>query len=347
MAEKLLSVALGFFDGVHLGHAAVISAALSRKEYAPAVFTFKSRSPLPKLENTRSADANITGRDVPRLLGGGTPSGVSGGISPASRPVSTSGSAKRAATVPSQFAYGELAAVINTDGVKHKLLKSLGVKHIYSYDFLKIKHFTPEAFVSEVLVKTLNAKVVCCGYDFRFGEGGRANPDDLAGICGRLGVETIVAPPVKIDGVTVSSTFIRGLIAEGEITKANRFLGYELYYEGRVVGGNMIGRTIGFPTINQMMPRGCVLPKFGVYKSRVYIGDEVLDGITNIGVKPTAGHYRNASAETHIIGFGGDLYGKKIKISLVGFIRGEKKFASFDELKEQIKKDIEVINAKS
>ena len=142
MESTPTSAALGYFDGVHLGHKEVIQAAISQStgsrtlRYEPAVFTFKSRSPLPKLtESGGLTNLNIT-----------------------------------------------------TDGLKHKLLQTLGVKHIYSYDFPKIKHLSPEDFVSEILVKKLNAKVVCCGYDFRFGEGGKADSNDLAHICERLGL---------------------------------------------------------------------------------------------------------------------------------------------------------------
>ncbi|MCL1823755.1 MAG: bifunctional riboflavin kinase/FAD synthetase [Oscillospiraceae bacterium] len=282
------AAALGYFDGVHLGHKEVIKTTLSLQQYEPVVFTFRSLSPLPKLKNN---NINIT-----------------------------------------------------TDNLKHKLLKNLGVKHIYSYDFTEIKGLSPENFVSEILIKTLNAEAVCCGYDFRFGEGGNAGADKLTELCNKYGVATIIVPPVRINNTPVSSTFIRELITKGDIKTANKFLGYELTYRNTVIGGNKIGRTIGFPTINQHMPDECVLPRFGVYKSKVIINNQIRDGITNIGIKPTAGEQKYASAETYIIGFDGNLYGELIEIKLIDFIRDERKFNSFDELKEQIKKDLKTAN---
>ncbi|MCL2076925.1 MAG: bifunctional riboflavin kinase/FAD synthetase [Oscillospiraceae bacterium] len=289
MTKNPTSVALGYFDGVHLGHAAVIRAAATR-EYEPAVFTFKSRSPLPKLVALSNSGGNNLN--------------------------------------------------IISAGQKRKMLLNLGVKHIHSYEFHSIKGLSPEDFVLEILIKALNAKVVSCGYDFHFGEGGKAGADDLSRICKNHGLNTIVVPPVKIDGVTVSSTLIREFISAGDIKTANKFLGYPISYNLKVVGGNMLGRTIGFPTINQNMPEDCVIPRLGVYKSCVFLKGKTFDGITNIGFKPTAGEYKKITAETHIINFNEDLYGRIIKFCLLDFIREEKKFASFEELKEQIHLDL-------
>ncbi|MCL2696832.1 MAG: bifunctional riboflavin kinase/FAD synthetase [Oscillospiraceae bacterium] len=271
-------IALGCFDGVHLGHKEVINTALSLNQYEPAVFTFKSRM-----------TDNIT-----------------------------------------------------TDRTKHRLLTNLGVRHIFSYDFQKIRDLSPGQFVSEILLKNHNAEAVCCGWDFRFGRGAQGGADDLAKICKKHGVMTIIIPPLEIDGIPVSSTLIRRLIAEGGVEQVNSLLGHKFSYELRVVGGNMLGRTIGFPTINQNMPKNCVVPRFGVYKSRVIIKNEIYDGITNIGVKPTAGENGNIMIETHIIGYDGDLYGRIIRVCLMKFIRPEKKFNDFTELAAQIEKDIEV-----
>jgi riboflavin kinase/FMN adenylyltransferase len=279
--NKKTAVALGYFDGVHLGHAAVIKAT-TNTEFEPVVFTIGNRN-----------SHNIT-----------------------------------------------------TDSLKHKLLISLGAERICSYIFEEIRHFSPERFAAEILAETLNAKLVCCGYDFRFGEGGKADADKLKSLCGKLGAETIIIPPVSVNNTPVSSTLIRELIAKGDVKTANAFLGYELMYEQEVVGGNRLGRTIGFPTINQNLPPDCVLPRFGVYKSRTYIRGQALDSITNIGVKPTAGDNDSVFIETHIIGFDGDLYGEFVKVSLIDFIREEKKFNSFAELSAQIKQDLRTAHGK-
>jgi riboflavin kinase/FMN adenylyltransferase len=263
-------IALGYFDGVHLGHAAVLKNAAS-------VFTFNSRE-----------SNNIT-----------------------------------------------------TDETKHKLLKSLGIKDIFSYDFESIKNFSPEEFVSEILVKELGAEAVCVGCDFRFGKEAKADAEELAKLCNKFDVQTIIVPPVEIDGTVVSSTRIREFIRKGEIETANKFLGYELFYELEVVGGNQLGRTIGFPTINQNMPENCISPRFGVYMSRAAINGCRYKGITNIGIKPTAGKdNKNITIETHILNYDNDLYGEIIEVKLLGFIRPEKKFNNFEELSQQIKEDL-------
>ncbi|MCL2694308.1 MAG: FAD synthetase family protein, partial [Oscillospiraceae bacterium] len=159
-------VALGYFDGVHVGHKTVINAALALKQFEPAVFTFNNRE-----------SGNIT-----------------------------------------------------TDDTKKKLISELGIGRIFSYDFERIKDYSPERFVSEVLLGELGAGSVCCGYDFRFGKGRTADADELTKICEKLGIETIVVPPVEVGGVAVSSTLIRELIVKGDTERANRLLGYELSY---------------------------------------------------------------------------------------------------------------------
>ena len=284
--RKMTAVALGYFDGVHLGHQAVLKAALNT-EYEPAVLTFTGKF---------KGSPNIT-----------------------------------------------------TDGDKLDLIHGLGfnICQTYAYNFSDIKNTEPEEFVLKTLLGYHNAKIVCCGYDFRFGKGGWADADELTKLCNKYGMETVIVPPVEVDGVPVNSTYIRQLIAEGDIKTANKFLGCEHFYLRHVVGGNKLGRTIGFPTINQEFPRFCVVPRYGVYSSRVAInGDrddcKVYDGITNIGVKPTAGNNDSVAIETHIIGYDGDLYDELVKVSLIDFIRDERKFASFDELKKQIDKDLEV-----
>ena len=279
------AVALGFFDGLHLGHTQVIVQALIQ-ELPSIVFTFSGSSVLPKV----SRREDIIAHDL-----------------------------------------------------KLELLEKMGVKHIYAPDFADVKDMTAEQFVEEILSRRLNAGFVSCGYDFRFAKGGNADADALRELCGKRGIEVCVVPAVKIDGETVSSTLIRQLIKSGETEKANLLLGYELTYCREVVHGKENGKKIGFPTINQTIPEGMTVPKFGVYKSRTKIGDTEYPSITNIGVKPTIdldeGEVRSPLMETHIIGFEGDLYGQRISVSLLSYIRSERKFGGLQELSEQLEKD--------
>lgn len=197
--------------------------------------------------------------------------------------------------------------------------------------------------MEKILKERLCAAYVVCGYDFRFGRGGEGNPGILSALCGEYGIVCEIVPPVRLDGEVVSSTEIRRLIRLGEIEKANRFLGYELSYALPVIKGNEIGRTIGFPTINQMIPDYMVRPKNGVYKSWAVVNGKTYRGITNIGVKPTVTDRGEVVTETHIIGFCGDLYGQTVKIALRAYLRGEMKFDSLSALKAQLAYDKSVV----
>ena len=149
-----------------------------------------------------------------------------------------------------------------------------------------------------------------------------------------------IAEDVCLDGELISSTHIRELIRKGEIEAANRLLGYELMFNMPVVYGNQLGRTIDFPTINQVIPETNIIPRFGAYKSYVQVHGKHYRGITNIGVRPTVGDNTKVVMETHIVGFSGNLYGEKIAVSLVKFLREERKFADLNELKKQLKEDL-------
>ncbi len=278
------AVALGFFDGLHLGHIEVIKRALLKDGLCSVVFTFNDKTSLPKFS-------------------------------------------------------GKKGHCIITHEQKTAIFASLGVERVYAPDFSDVKDYSAREFVERILRDELNASVVVCGYDFRFGKGGEGDPEALKILCAEYGMECEVVPAVTVDGVTVSSTAIRDMIRAGDIETANRFLGYELSYDLPVAEGSKIGRTIGFPTINQEIPDYMVKPKNGVYKSWAIAEGKTYRGITNIGVKPTVSNAGKSLMETHIIGFDGDLYGKTVRVALREFIRDEVKFGSLEELKRQIELD--------
>ena len=145
-------------------------------------------------------------------------------------------------------------------------------------------------------------------------------------------------PPVVLDGDRISSTRIREYIKKGNMALAWRMMGrpYSLCFP--VVSGNKIGRTIAFPTINQVYPEHFMIPRFGVYVSVTEVDGELYPSVTNVGVKPTVGS-DCPLAETFILNFSGNLYGKKVRVNLCHFIRPEKKFSSIDELRIQIARD--------
>lgn len=284
-AEKT-AVALGYFDGLHLGHVGVISAALSQQGLKPAVFTFNCDTTLPKFRGPED--------------------------------------------------------IISFEN-KCELMERLGVQYIYAPDFAEVCTLTDEEFVKNILIDRLNAGYACCGRNFRFGKGGSGTPERLAEIGAKYGMRAGVVPDVCLDGQIISSTRIREHIRRGEIEQANRLLGYDLWYRLPVVRGNEIGRTINFPTINQIIPDTNIIPRHGVYKSYVEIDGKQYHGVTNIGIKPTVVRHDGTGTvmETHIIGYSGDLYGQNIAVALVRFIRPEVKFPGLEELKQQIAKDKE------
>ncbi len=286
-ADERTAVALGYFDGLHLGHMGVIGAAMAQKELAPAVFTFNCDTTLPKFRGPED--------------------------------------------------------IISFEN-KRELMERIGVKYLFAPDYAEVCTLTDEEFVKSILIGRLNAGFACCGRSFRFGKGGCGTPERLAEIGAKYGMCTEIVQDVCLDGQVISSTRIREHIRRGEIEQANRLLGYELWYRLPVVRGNEIGRTISFPTINQVIPDTNIIPKYGVYKSIVEVGGKQYKGVTNIGVKPTVQHRNDGTGavmETHIIGFDGDLYGQNIAVALVRYIRPEVKFSGLEELKQQISRDKE------
>lgn len=283
--NKGRAIALGYFDGLHLGHIEVIKTMLTRTDLEAAVFTFSARTPLPKMQ----------------------------------KPLN-----------------------IITDDQKIRLMEDMGVQKIYAWDFAEIRGLSPEEFVDKILVAEMGARALFCGSDFHFGKNGAGTPDVLARFAQERNVTLTVVPIVEHDGKPVSSSLIRQAIECGDIKTANTLLGYALMYELTVVEGEKLGRALGAPTINQVFPAGCVVPRFGVYSGWTEVGGHQYRSITNIGLKPTVQSTENALPllETHIIGFSGDLYGENVRVALCDFLREERRFGSVEELKAQIHFDI-------
>lgn len=229
-------------------------------------------------------------------------------------------------------------SAVSTRRDKEKLLEAAGIHRMYSMSFPQLKDLEAEHFVREVLFGACRAKRLCCGEDFRFGRGAAGDVSLLRRLCGEAGVELAVVPPVMEGGEKVSSTRIRAAVEAGEIPLANRLLGRPFGFSLEVIHGNHIGTGLGAPTINQAIPDHFVQPRFGVYASWARVGGRLFYGVTNIGVKPTVGSDR-VLAETWMPEFSGDLYGKRVRLYLLEFIRPEKKFASLGELKEEIGKN--------
>jgi riboflavin kinase / FMN adenylyltransferase len=198
---------------------------------------------------------------------------------------------------------------------------------------------SPESFVKDLLIDKIGIKELVVGYDYSFGYKRSGNIDLLKKMGSELGFLVHVIDQVFLDGTPVSSTIIRNLVREGELSEAKKLLGRDHQVRGAVIKGKNRGaRLLGFPTANLQIVDE-LTPKPGVYVVRVLINDRQYDGLTNIGYNPTFGNDA-ISVETHILDFSGDLVGESIRVDFIQRLRDEKTFSSVTELADQIKKDV-------
>lgn len=285
-----LSLALGYFDGVHLGHQAVIKRAV---EFARA-------------NNTQSAV--ITFKDHPYC-----------------------------------YFRGVCPKYILTRSGREKRIAALGVDYLYELDFESISGLTAEEYLRDILIKYFTPSAISTGYNHNFGYKKSGNVKYLAAETQKFDYRYFELQPQKINNAVISSTAIREALSKGQIEKANVMLGYKFAISGEVVKGKQIGRTIGFKTANLVYPPELIVLPFGVYAVDVRHGEDVYKGIANFGVRPTV-NGEGALLEVHLLDFDKDIYGEEINVAFNKMIRKEKKFASLDELKGQITKDIESLS---
>lgn len=221
---------------------------------------------------------------------------------------------------------------------KVEILKSLGYAEVLSLDFGSVKDISPCRFL-EFLYDKFTPSIISCGFNYRFGKGGKGDTELLSRFCEEKGIELKICSPVMQGENTISSSLIREMLKNGEVEKANSLLYAPFSFKTIVESGNKRGRTIGFPTVNQRYPEDLVNLKFGVYKTKVWIENCKYDGITNIGIRPTF-ESNYVISETYIKEFSGDLYGKTVKVEILKFLREEKKFSSLEEIKNQIEQDL-------
>lgn len=275
-------IALGFFDGVHLGHAALLNKARQEAEClgcAAAALTFG-----------RHPDEVIFGRKTPLL---------------------------------------------NTLSQRERLMKdAFAMDEVIILPFDRKMMQMPWREFAGMLSGKYEAEAVVCGHDFTFGHKGEGNAEKLQKF---FGSRCHVVEAVQLDGEVVSSTAIRALLQQGNIGKANRMLGRPHFLEGVVIHGKHLGRKIGIPTANTLLPEETVAPCYGVYASIA----NGIPAVTNIGIRPTLEDGEIPTVESRLLDFSGDLYGKTIKVELLHYLRPERKFASVEELKEQILLDAE------
>ena len=230
--------------------------------------------------------------------------------------------------------------LINSVKERTDLLKRSKINNLIIHPFDKgFSELDPEKYVVEILVKKLKAKIILIGYDHKFGKNRTADISDLKEYGEKYGFKVIEIKAEEISNIAISSTKIRKAISEGNISTAKKYLGYDFSLSGRIVHGNSIGRTLGFPTANvEVKEEYKLLPKNGVYLIQSIIGHNEYFGMMNIGIKPTI-NKNSKTIEVNFFEFEGDLYNTEITVSIKQFIRDEIKFDSLELLKSQIQKD--------
>lgn len=229
-------------------------------------------------------------------------------------------------------------SLLTTDAEKKEIFDRYGADFAFFDDFMSVKDFSPVEFC-EYLKHKADVKAVVCGENFTFGKFASAGSSDLYNIMTERNVECIIVPNFLSGASAVSSTLIRKYISDGEIEKANKLLGYRYFIKAEVVHGAALGRTLGFPTINQFCYGGKAIPKFGVYCCICHIGGQKYMGVVNVGTKPTVSRRSDEKRvvfETNILDYRGDLYGKCVKIEFCHMLRSEKKFSSLEELTDNV-----------
>ena len=283
-------IALGFFDGVHRGHAALLQRAAQRAAelgVESAVFTFD-------------------------------------------RP-------------PKEVVTGKKVYLINSTDDRRDLMERLyGIDRVIFAPFDgNMMHCSWQDFLHELLIRENGAVHLVAGHDYHFGYKNEGNPQLLQETCAKLGIGCDIIPKVELDGITVSSTYIRTLVEAGDVERAAQFLGHRHCLSQIVRHGQHFGRTIGIPTVNLTVDDGVLVPRHGVYITRVYLPDgRSFPGVTNIGVRPTVSHSDNVTVETFLLDFDGDLYDRRIRLEFFRYLRGEQRFADAEGLRRQIQQDI-------
>ena len=237
---------------------------------------------------------------------------------------------------PKAFFKGKNELITDIE-TKKRLLKGMGIDEVCVLDFNEFKDMSASHFL-DFINSEFNPFLISCGFNYKFGKGATGDSKTLKEYCLEKGIEFRCCEAVEENSVLISSTLIREYIKNGEVDKAAKLLSEPFSFSAKVIDGRKVGRTIGFPTANQKFPEDLVVPKFGVYKTKVLIEKKIYDAITYIGKRPTFSSDYIIS-ETHIKDFEGDLYKKDLRVFLMKFLRKEIKFSSIEELKKQIESD--------
>ena len=230
--------------------------------------------------------------------------------------------------------------VLTTNEEKEYIFGTSGIDYLIECPFTtEVMCMEPKDFIAWIS-KSLCMKCVVVGDDFHFGHNRAGDYRTLMEYEKEYGYKTIVVEKMKDNNRDISSTYVREEIAAGNLRKANELLGYHYFIKSDVVHGKKLGRTIGVPTINMVLPENKLLPPNGVYVTEVNVDGTSYVGVTNVGCKPTVSDSNMIGVETYILDFEQMVYGDSIVVSFVEFIRPERKFSSVEELKKQLQEDI-------
>jgi riboflavin kinase/FMN adenylyltransferase len=242
---------------------------------------------------------------------------------------------------------GHNVPLINSPDDRAGLIRRIfGINDIIFLHFdEEMMHMSWTDFIERLAVD-FNAVHLIAGHDFRFGYKGEGDSRKLLKKCAELSIGCDIIPAVTYKGIKISSTYIRELIANGDIELAHEFLGHPHTLTETVRYGSRYGRTLGAPTINMRFADGVLVPPFGVYAAKVYLDDgTIYTAVTNIGVRPTIDSSNCVTVESYILGFDGNLYGKQVRVEFYKLLREEMRFASIDELKARIQEDVKLAQA--
>lgn len=241
---------------------------------------------------------------------------------------------------PQNVLAGRRGSDLCTRNEKLMMAEELGVDVLIEYPFTdEVRHITADEFLEDILCRQLKAAEIVAGPDCHFGFERRGNIEFLKEHEKAFGYRTHVIEKENYRFIPISSSRIREALAQGHVQEANEMLGYEFGYTAPVEHGLKLGRTLGFPTINQRIPEGKVTPEFGVYASSVIMEGKSYPAISNIGVKPTVEGLHDTGIETCILDYEGNLYDRTLKVCILMFVRPERRFSSLDSLMKQVEKD--------
>ena len=232
--------------------------------------------------------------------------------------------------------------ILTSQEEKIDLLQKIGIDHLVIYPFTEeFSKLSYAEFVKNILVEKMHLSYLVTGYDHKFGQDREGDFMSLKKLSHQYGFEVERTDELLMDNDEVSSTKIRKTLDEGNIQKANQYLGYQYILNGRVIEGKQLGRKLGFPTANiETYDKYKLVPRDGVYAVRVDLNGLLYKGMLNVGMRPTVNYNAdNRSIEVHLFDFDGDIYHADITLHFVDKIRNEQKFSGLDELREQLLKD--------